>query len=51
MLVTHRVKTAQQCDKIFILENGEIVMSGNSAELMKTNNFYSESLLEFSSQY
>jgi len=43
ILVTHRVKTAQQCDKIFILENGEIVMSGNSVELMKTSNFYSES--------
>ena len=43
ILVTHRVKTAQQCDKIFILENGEIILSGNSAELMKSNNFYSES--------
>lgn len=46
ILVTHRIKTAQQCDTIFVLENGTIVISGNSDELMKSQNFYSESLNE-----
>jgi ATP-binding cassette, subfamily C, bacteriocin exporter len=46
IFVTHKIKTAQQCDKIFILERGEIVVSGNSSDLMKSNNFFSESMRE-----
>jgi ATP-binding cassette subfamily B protein len=46
LLVTHRIKTAQRCDRIYILENGEIASSGTPTELMLSNNFYSESYRE-----
>ncbi len=46
ILVSHRIKTAQQCDTIFVLENGEIAAVGKPQELMKTDNFYSESMRE-----
>ena len=49
LLVTHRIKTAQRCDRIYILENGSIVSSGSPAELMKSQNFFSESILELQS--
>lgn len=44
VFVTHRIITAQQCDKIFVLENGTIVADGNSVELMRSNNFFSDSM-------
>ncbi len=42
ILVTHRISTAQQCDSIFILENGTVVQSGTPQSLMCSKNFYSE---------
>lgn len=46
LLVTHRIKTAQRCDRIYILENGIISSAGTPEELMLTENFYSESYKE-----
>ncbi len=46
LLVTHRIKTAQRCDRIYILEEGKIHSSGTPGELMLTENFYSESYKE-----
>lgn len=46
LLVTHRIKTAQRCDRIYILENGVISLSGTPKDLMLTENFYSESYNE-----
>ncbi len=46
LLVTHRIKSAQRCDRIYILENGAISLSGSPNELMLTENFYSESYKE-----
>jgi len=46
ILVTHRIKTAQRCDRIYILEAGTISSSGTPEELMLTENFYSESYKE-----
>lgn len=46
LLVTHRIKTAQRCDRIYILENGEIASSGTPSELMLSSNFYSDSYRE-----
>jgi len=46
LMVTHRIKTAQRCDRIYILENGTITQAGSPAELMLTSNFYSESYKE-----
>lgn len=45
-LVTHRIKTAQRCDRIYILENGLISAEGTAQQLMLTDNFYSESYRE-----
>jgi ATP-binding cassette, subfamily C, bacteriocin exporter len=44
VFVTHRIITAQQCDKIFVLENGTIVAGGSSVELMRSDNFFSDSM-------
>jgi ATP-binding cassette, subfamily C, bacteriocin exporter len=46
LLVTHRIKTAQRCDRIYILEAGTIHSSGTPTELMLTENFFSESYKE-----
>ena len=35
LLVTHRIKTTEQCDRILILENGSIINSGTPEELLK----------------
>ena len=50
LLVTHRIKTAQRCDRIYILEEGTIQSSGTPSELMLTENFYSESYREMVSR-
>lgn len=46
LIVTHRIKTAQRCDSIYILESGVIASSGTPEELMLTENFFSESYRE-----
>jgi ATP-binding cassette, subfamily C, bacteriocin exporter len=46
LLVTHRIKTAQRCDRIYILEDGTIKSSGTPKELMQSENFFSESYKE-----
>jgi ABC-type bacteriocin/lantibiotic exporter with double-glycine peptidase domain len=46
LLVTHRIKTAQRCDRVYILENSTIVKSGTPTELMHTQNYFSESMKE-----
>jgi ATP-binding cassette subfamily B protein len=46
LLVTHRIKTAQRCDKIYILEEGTIQASGSPQELMLSSNFFSDSYKE-----
>ena len=46
LLVTHRIKTAQRCDRIMILENGSTVTSGTPNELLESKNFFSDSYLE-----
>jgi ATP-binding cassette, subfamily C, bacteriocin exporter len=46
VLVTHKIKTASNADRIYILEDGVISLGGTPTELLKTVNFYSESLSE-----
>ncbi len=46
IMVTHRMRAASIADRIYIIENGEIVESGNKHSLLKTKNLYSESVLE-----
>jgi ATP-binding cassette, subfamily B, bacterial PglK len=37
VLIAHRLKTVQKCDKIFFIDNGEVVDQGTHEELIKTN--------------
>jgi ABC-type multidrug transport system fused ATPase/permease subunit len=37
VLVAHRLTTVQECDRIYLLDRGEIVASGGFHELMRTN--------------
>ncbi len=43
VLVTHRFKIAQLCDRIALLENGFITHSGTPNELLASQNFFSDS--------
>ncbi|MBL7854764.1 MAG: peptidase domain-containing ABC transporter [Cyclobacteriaceae bacterium] len=44
VLVTHRMATAQRCDRVYILENGKIQLKGTPEQLRSFSNFYSEGL-------
>lgn len=44
VMVTHRVKTASLCDRIYILKDGAIEAEGSPASLRLFDNFFSESL-------
>lgn len=46
IMVTHRSRAAAIADRIYIIENGEIVESGNQTTLLQTKNLYSESVVE-----
>jgi ATP-binding cassette, subfamily C, bacteriocin exporter len=46
LFVTHKINTAQQCDKIYILEDGQTNVSGTPEELLLWENFYSISYRE-----
>ena len=40
ILISHRISTLQQCDDIFVLQNGRIVEQGNHAQLVAANGLY-----------
>jgi len=42
LIVTHRLHTIHHCDRIFVLDHGKIVESGNGPELLAQNGLYSE---------
>jgi len=46
VIVAHRLSTIVDCDKIFVLDNNEIVSSGTHAELMKNSKVYKELYLK-----
>ncbi len=37
IIVAHRLKTIQNCDQIFFIDNGEVIDKGSYAELIKKN--------------
>ena len=47
ILVTHKMQTARKCDRIYLLENGEISISGSHEKLLMEENIYSNSWMEF----
>ena len=42
IIISHRVSSAKLADKILILEDGQIVESGNHDSLIKSNGYYKE---------
>jgi ATP-binding cassette subfamily B protein len=43
IFITHRLNTVKElCERIYLIENGHIEVSGTHDELMTTNNFYSD---------
>ncbi len=42
IIITHRVQTAQQADKIVVLENGRVSQIGNHQQLMQEPGLYQE---------
>ena len=46
IIVTHRFKPAKHADRIYILEEGTVKHAGSPAELLNSQNLFSESVLE-----
>lgn len=46
LMVTHKIKSALRADVVYILEKGSIVQNGHPRELIKSDNFFSESYRE-----
>lgn len=40
IIVAHRLSTIKDCDRIFVLNQGKLVESGNHQELLEKNGFY-----------
>jgi len=40
ILIAHRLSTIKNCEKIFLLENGEIIKQGTFDELMETSDLF-----------
>lgn len=48
IMVTHRINTVKNADRIYIIEDGIVVDKGTHTSLMLTNNLYSNTLAEYS---
>jgi subfamily B ATP-binding cassette protein MsbA len=40
IIIAHRLSTITQADKIFVIDGGRIVSSGNHKELLGSNEWY-----------
>lgn len=47
VMVTHRLNTVKNADRIYIVDNGQIVNEGTHASLMTSANLYSYTLAEY----
>jgi ATP-binding cassette, subfamily C, bacteriocin exporter len=46
ILITHKMQTAKKCDRIYLLEDGKISISGSHEDLLLEENLYSHSWME-----
>jgi HlyD family secretion protein len=42
ILIAHRLKTIQKCDKVYLMENGQITAQGTYNELLKNNALFKQ---------
>jgi ABC-type multidrug transport system fused ATPase/permease subunit len=42
IIIAHRLSTIKHCDKIFVLDNGQLVEQGNYKELLAENGLFKE---------
>ena len=42
IMVAHKISTVQNCDEILFLENGSITDKGSHKNLLRTNKFYKD---------
>ncbi len=49
ILIAHRLTTVMNCDKIFVMNEGKIVQSGNHRELLKEDGLYKKMWTEVNS--
>lgn len=42
IIIAHRLSTIMKCDKIYVMDKGQIIESGNHFELMDKRGFYYE---------
>ena len=49
--ISHRLASAQFCDRIFVMNHGEIAEAGTHDELLKAGGLYSEMFEKQSSYY
>ena len=40
IIIAHRLTTVQNCDKIFVLQEGHLMEQGNHEELLNLNGLY-----------
>tara|TARA_B100001063_G_scaffold209106_1_gene205913 strand:- start:294 stop:2090 length:1797 start_codon:yes stop_codon:yes gene_type:complete len=40
IMIAHRLKTIQECDKIILMEKGEVIGQGTYKELIETNDYF-----------
>ena len=40
IIIAHRLTTVQNCDKIFVLQEGKLMETGNHEELMNIGGLY-----------
>ena len=50
-LISHRLSTTMNADRIYMLENGEIIESGSHADLMDLNGKYAEMFISQAEKY
>lgn len=46
VLITHKVQTAKIADRVYIIEEGKIAASGKPTELLETDNFFSQLVVD-----
>ena len=48
IIITHRLTTLKECDKIFLIDNGELKGEGKFNELKNNNNYFKQLMNELS---